>query len=124
MPADPLLNEQRILETLNNWQLLLTPNSVRSLCALVLMACYDRKVTREFMAEMIDRNQEIGITMSELEGAAKLRGAMRLLRPNVEPKEIDEKIANLCGQWRRQRQIMADKFALVTQCPTTVDRLS
>jgi hypothetical protein len=124
MPADPKLDEDRIANALSNPTVVLTPNGIRSLMSLVLMACYDRKVEREFMAEMIDVTAEVGILLSRMESGAKMRAAFSILKPGMEPTEIDEELQGLMRTWNAQRARVAMKFALLRQCPTTFDTIS
>lgn len=97
--------------------------------SLVLLACYDRKVKREFMAEMIDRAAMMDICLSGLECAVRLqmaaakppkKGSKVLAEVPVKSPEIEQ----LTKSFNTQRKALADKFALVTQCPTGENTIS
>lgn len=106
--------------------------------SLMLMACYDRKVTREFMADMIDRAAMMNICLSGLEAEARLylyrKGATPATKPArgkktacQPPREIpvtSPEIEQLSKAFNAMRKTMADKFALVTQCPTSENTIS
>jgi hypothetical protein len=124
MPADPRFNEQAILGTLRNADLVLTPNDVRSLLSLVLMATYDRKVEREFMAEMIDVAACIQITLSKLEMAGSMKALLMKVDPNQPEGPLDNGIDQWCKAWAAQRSVLTAKFARVCACPTTTDAIN
>lgn len=121
---DPRLNEHQILRALDDAQIALTPNGVRSLCSLVLVTCYDRRVVREFMAEIIDLTTEISIIIADLECASRMRAILEERDPERDPKVLDAKITALCAEFMALRKRIAEKFALVVQCPTASDSIS
>ncbi len=124
MPADPKLNESRILEALANDELMLTPNGARSLFSLVLLACYDRKVERDFMADMIDKCAEAEQTVADLECAGRMYTVLYTIEPEGTPANLNEEVERLSRLWISRRKALAEKFSLVCQCPTTLDRVN
>lgn len=118
------MNEHQILRALDDAQIALTPNGVRSLCSLVLVTCYDRRVVREFMAEIIDLTTEISIIIADLECASRMRAILEERDPERDPKVLDAKITALCAEFMALRKRIAEKFALVVQCPTASDSIS
>ena len=124
MPADPLLPEQAMLNTLGDTDYPLTSDGFRMLTMLIILACYDRKVNRKFMADMLHEMNELHMLLSDLEGAERCRAAFEendIIDISTRyKKEVEKGIVKLC----KIRESMANKFSLVTQCPTTRDSIS
>lgn len=124
MPADPKLNEQAILNTLRNEAAAITPNGMRSLMTLVLMCAYDRKVEREFFGDLLDDCAMIEVDLADLEKAGALRTLYVGEHPGETPTKIDEQVDKICCGFFRKRQGLAEKMSLISQCPTTSDKVS
>ena len=122
--TDPKLDEERILATLSSESVLLTPNGMRSLLARVTLACYDRKVEREFMCEVLDLCSLIGITVADLECAGKMCVVLSVIDKAHDVGPLSEAVATLANELQARRKVLAAKFALVVQCPTTQDKVS
>lgn len=120
--GDPELNEEQILQFLVS-DVPISPNGIRTISGLVLLACYDRKVTREYMAKMIDHNQNINIILQGLEKTFRLREAMKLLRPNASTPQLDQNFEELIKRLVALRYRIAEDFKAVTECPTTKNTL-
>ena len=126
--TDPKLDEERILNTLSSDNVLLTPNVMRSLLSRVIIACYDRKVEREFMCEVVDLCTLMGITVADLESA----GRMCVVLSHLEPADgtspdlgpMSDAISALTDELRGRRKVLTEKFMLLVQCPTTQDKVS
>lgn len=124
MPADPKLNEKKILHVLRDKDVPITPNGMRSMASLVLLCCYDRKVKREFMAEMLDLTAETYILLARLETAMTVRVLYNAIKPEATTEKMDEQIHELANGVCAKRALFADKFFLVTECPTLADKIS
>jgi hypothetical protein len=123
MAADPKLDEAMIARMLTN-EFLLSPQGVRSLLSMVLLACYDRKVEREFMADMIGRADDVHILLSQMESGSKMRAMLTALQPETKTDAIDDELKKLGMEWQRKREGLAAKFSEVRQCPTTRDTIN
>lgn len=124
MPADPKLNEARLLLTLSNDDIPLTPDGVRALCSLVVLACYDRKVEREFFASVLDLVATINSALGEIICGGRMAQALHDVDPERTPTLLMEQSVVHGRIFRQTRKLLAEKFALVTQCPTTQDKVS
>lgn len=124
MPADPKLNEKKILHVLRDKDIPVTPNGMRSLNSLVLLCCYDRKVEREFMAAMLDLVAETDIIISKIEVAVTVRHLYGVVKPDSSTEQIDKQVNDLMVEFGGARACIAEKFDLVTQCPTLTDKIS
>lgn len=124
MPADPKLNEERLLATLRDETLPVSVNSWRAIGELVLMACYDRKVEREFFAEVMDLLCEGQAAINELAVTAR----MITLLQGVSPEHPCVILKGIADDWAKmftvKRRALVEKFYLVTECPTTLDKVS
>lgn len=124
MPADPKLNEPRILASLRDEMLPLSVNGWRSLCEIVLMACYDRKVEREFFAEVLDLVGETQTAIDEIEMIGRMMKLLMVLGPDKQSEMLVNAAQGMGKMFMHKRRQMADKFALLCQCPTTADKIS
>jgi len=123
--TSPKLNEVGIHATLAAEDYFLTPNGMRSVCSLVLLACYDRKVEREFMADIIDQVTNISICLSDLECGSKMAHALvSVVDPKRDTAEHTAKLEGIARELGAKRKRLAEKFALVCQCHTGNDTLS
>lgn len=116
------MNEHKILHMLEG-EILLSPAQVRMVMALVLLDCYDRKVQRDFMARMLDYNQQMNITLSELESGYRRRELLLSMRPDCEPKLIDEELNKIGLRINMMRDRVAAEFKLVCQCSCDGDTI-
>lgn len=125
MPADPKLNEPALLKSLRDPDALIAPEGARFLCNLVLLAAYDRKVDREYFAEVLSTCHDIHVTMADLETAGKMMSVLAKFPDAPEtPGPLMVETDKLCKTWARLRHKLADQFDLVTQCPTLSDKIS
>lgn len=124
MPSNPKLNEQALLAALRNEHIPLTPNTFRSLLSLTTLACYDRKVEREFFADWIDQCAMLGIDLADMESAGRMRVLYTSMHPDKEPKALDAEIDRLMQGFMAKRRRLAEQFDKVTQCPTEADKVS
>lgn len=122
--TNPLLNEQAILNTLRNEEIPITPNGMRSLMSLTLIAMYDRGVEREFFADALDDCAMIGIDLADLEKAGAMRGLLGQVDPEKTPELVDAEINKLVQGFMAKRRRLANKLHLTTQCPTAADPVS
>ena len=124
MPGNPLLNEQAILNTLFSEETPITPNQFRSLMSLTLLAAYDRKVKRKFFAEMLDSCAMMHIDLAKIEKAGAMRGLLAQVDAEREPQMVDQEISGIVTGFMAKRRSLAEKFSLITQCPTLHDKIS
>lgn len=124
MPADPQYNEQAILDALKDTRRGITPNRMRTLCSLVMMCAFDRKVEREFMAGLIDDVTMIGIDLSEMEKAGAMREFLLKLDPERDPQVLDAEVEKLIVGFMRKRANLADKLDKISQIPGSDTKLS
>lgn len=122
--TDPHINEQGILGMLRDEGFPLTPNGVRSTLSMVLLGCHDRLVKRRFMAEMLDLSAMIHINISKLEAGMMMRAAMAKMSPETSTEYIDAELQKGQEEWKVQRRQLAEKWALVCECPTASDTIS
>lgn len=121
MPADPMLNERAILATLRNDAMQLSVDGWRAFCEVILMACFDRKVTREFFAEMLDLTSETQDAIGELEGIGRMMRLLAVTEPTQSSAMLKEEAEKFSKLFAHHRRRIAEKFALLVQCPTTAD---
>ena len=117
MPADPVLNEKMILVELRDEYRPVTVNTMRSMCSLVLMCAYDRKVERFFFAELVDDIARLSMDLAELEKAGAMRAVLMKLDETREPKLLDEQITKLVTGFLAKKRSLANKLDLISQCP-------
>ena len=122
--VNPKLNEYAILATLRNEQVPMRPNELRSLMSLVTLACYDRKVEREFFAEVIDLCALMGVDLADMESAGRMRTLYMEMHPAKQPLALDARIDALVHGFMAKRRRLASRFELVTACPTAEDSFS
>ena len=124
MPANPLLDEKLLQMHLSDVNHPVTPDQIRYLCNLALLAAFDRKVTREFVVEIINLCTEIQTLCSQLETAGALRYSLLTLDKRREPALIDDAVQNIVVQFMRTRQTLSERVGLLAQCPTEADIVS
>lgn len=124
MGTDPKLNEGRIYSTLCDESIPLSTDGWRALGQLVVLACYDRKVEREFFAEILNLVGETQASLDAVEDAMRMHHLLQVACPGEESK-ILSKVAQDSGKvFLGARRQLAAKFSLVYQCPTTEDKIS
>lgn len=121
MAQDPMLNERLILAQLRDEQASVTPNFMRTLCSLVLMSAWDRKVEREFFAGLLDDVAMINIDLSDLESLGRLRQLLVAHEDDTTP--LDERSQTLVAGFMARRKSFATKMDLISQCPKSADSI-
>jgi hypothetical protein len=122
--TDPKINEQGLLMLLRDEGTPLTPNGVRTALSLMVLGCYDRSVKRRFFSEVLDMAALVGVTIADMESAMRLRAVLLKVDPDRHPEVLDAEIAKLQSKWKWQRRELAEKWALVCECPTSQDSIS
>lgn len=121
MAKDPLLNEQLIIAQLRDERTPVTPNMMRSLCSIVLMCSWDRKIEREFFGELLDDVCMIQIDLADLECAGRMRKF--IISKEGDPAPLDTETEALVTGFMAKRRRLADKMDLISQCPTSTDNI-
>lgn len=122
--TDPLLNEDMILKTLQDEVFEFSSDDIRGLCNLVLLACYDRKVGREFFAEMIVHSTNMQECVSEVESGIKMISVLKKIDPTKSPDTLSAAIKEWGKKFTTERRKMTEQFGLLCQCPTGKDPVS
>lgn len=102
----------------------MTPNQVRGLMSLILLASYDRKVEREFFASLLDLCAETNIVLTDLTCGGRMADVLAKIEPEREPSLLNEEIDGHVAKWVANRKRLAEKFRLVMMCPTAADSIS
>lgn len=124
MPADPKLDELRLLVTLRNEDMPLTCDGWRCLTNLLILACYDRKVEREFFAEFMDLASTCQSALETIEQTMKMERILVLVNPDLPSAKLAEVGRAALSAFIGSRRVLADKFERVCQCPTLADKVS
>ena len=124
MPADPQLPEKAMLNTLADVEHPVTSTGMRQLMLLILLACYDRKVERDFMASMLYETTELHELIGDMESAERCRIMCEDMKIIDISKQYEKEIQDSLEKFCAMRTSLAKKFSLVTQCPTTGDKIS
>lgn len=132
---DPKMDEQALLMTLRQGRL--TPDQFSNIMDMILVACYDRKVERGFMCEMIHRTSEIHRCLSMIDEAVCIELARRAQPvqatrarakkqvPALDPAAITSPaIEGLTATFKNLRGQLGDKLELLTKCATAADTIS
>lgn len=120
----PILNELLILATLNREETPLSGDDIRMLSALVLMACYDRKVEREFLAEVIETMSEMHDCVGVLEKGVSYIYILSEIDPERTPSVLGGAIKEWGEEFTRLRRKLASYMEKLVECPTAADRIS
>lgn len=124
MPSQPLMNEQFLLQNLRDLNTPITPTAMRQLCAMTILACWDRKLERGFFANIIDLCMQIEIDLANMEKGGALRYCLGMLDEGRDPELIDAELDRIVRGFMAKRRSLATKFELVTHCPTPADKIS
>lgn len=116
------LDDEMIVACLRDENTPISSNMLRSLCSLVLMAAWDRKVEREFFAELVDDVARMSVDIADIETLSNMRALVSAQRGNVNP--IDKEVHKLIVGFSAKRQKVADKMDLIAQCPGKNDSIS
>lgn len=124
MRADPKINERLLLRHLREINKPCTPDVLRFLCNMSLLACHDRAVTSEFFISVINICSEISSDLAMMEKGGALRHILTQMDGTREPTKLDETLSDLVTGMMRRRVRLADMIELVAQCPTSADKVS
>jgi hypothetical protein len=113
-----------ILATLNREETPLSGDDIRMLSALVLMACYDRKVEREFLAEVIETMSEMHDCVGVLEKGVSYIYILSEIDPERTPSVLGGAIKEWGEEFTRLRRKLASYMEKLVECPTAADRIS
>jgi hypothetical protein len=99
-----------------NHRALITPNSARALCSMVLLCAHRHGVKFDFMAELLDDVAGIQVTLADLECAGRMRMVLATADAERDPKTLDARIEELCHEWIRLRATLTEKLKLIMAC--------
>ena len=122
--VDPKLNELNILATLNNETFHLSTDDYRSLCSLVLLACYDRKVEREFIVEVIETVTAVYSCIEAVELGISFVYFLSVVDPQRKPLLISGNLQLWVVELARLRKTLAGYMELLIECPSSSDLIS
>lgn len=120
----PKMDEQQLLLHLRDCASPITPMAMRQICCMVVLDCWDRNLLRPFFASILDLCMEIDVLLAAMEKGGALRYVIGLIDEEREPAMLDEQLNGIVMQFMRKRQQLAEKFALVCQCPGHGDTIS
>lgn len=101
-----------------------TPDQIRWLCNMVILAAHDRRVTREFFIEVVNCVAEIQVSLADLISGGRMRYLMSTLDDERETPLINEEMQKTMQGLMRQREKLESMLVKITQCPTLEDTVS
>lgn len=117
MALSPKMDEQNLLRLLSDLSIPMTPLAWRQTAAMVILDCWDRRLERPFFASILDLSVELDSLMATIEKGGAMRYCLTTLDEDRDPVMLDEQLNGIVTQFMRKRHQMAEKFALVCQCP-------
>lgn len=123
MPADPILNEQGVIDCLDGTHGMST-GGLRKVCNYALMCARDRGVQREFFGTMLDIVSAINEHITGAETGVKMRQLACALDPERAMPDFDTLVNEHFKALMGQQKLLREKMILVSQCPTTSDKVS
>lgn len=124
MPANPLVDEEALLELLHDTITPKTPDQIRWTANMVLLAANGRQATSEFFVEVINTAAEIHTLLGELSTGAKMQAVMRKLDPDRDNLELDKQTTRLLAELNDARKTLTAHMELVIQCPMLSDAIN
>lgn len=124
MPSNPVINEQALLQQVRDNETPRTPDQMRWLCNMVLLAAHDRKVTREFFIEVVNCVAEIQGSLAQLISAGRMRHLLLKYDMKREPEVLDEAVDGLMQGLMRQKEKLEHLMEQIIECPTLADTIS
>ena len=88
------------------------------------LACYDRKVEREFFGHVLGLVAETQAAIDEIERIACMMKMLETVDPKRESKMLAAEAKRWGNVFMHRRRQLADKVELLCQCPTTADKVS
>jgi hypothetical protein len=120
------MDEAAIQATLDN-STRLSPSGLRGLMVLVLLACYDRRVTRKFFVEMLEDVQSMYIMIDRLEAGVYVGNVLCDHTPaettGKKPEKLVTELAKITAKIGDLRVKMHEKMGLLMECPTSDDKI-
>lgn len=137
MPSQPLIpevpeeyqdiagvNEKLLLSWLTDQDSPVTPDQLRFMGNLVLMAAYERDVHREFMRVAINDVSEMNSALARLERAGSYKNLMGGYFPGENTERLDAAAAGIITEVMALKKRLADKVVLLMQCPDEGDTIN
>lgn len=124
MPANPILDEQALLQLLHDVRTPKTPDQIRWMSNMVLLAAHGRNVKREFFVEVINTTSEVHTLLGELQSAGRMHHLMAQLDPARENITLNEQTDKLVRELLAARKTLTGLMEKVSQCPTLDDPIS
>jgi len=134
------LDERMILHTLRNVGTDMQATDMHAVCSMVLIACYDRQVEREFFFDVLRLCNEMYTDTVMMDRAVILQQAIALLdkrqqlHPEAKtempggkralPEQLQAGFEMAHRSYTRKRLQLADMVELLTECPSSLDMIS
>lgn len=120
----PLLNEPYLLAILKNETLPMTSDGMLEFCSVLVLACVDRKVTREYLMEFQDVCNAMHSHLGDVECGMRLIDALKSVDKAYDTKDLDESMREHGKVFTQKRRLLAEMFTKLTECPTADDKIN